>query len=266
VVIRILVTWSNNKQEILKVNTKNKRMNYSYRGFVLLALSVAISCNKGKADLATYSATINVVNAIASYDAEIKMNLTGGEIIYAGAKNLDYYYYDGKYSNGALTFGLPSGVTYPLQVALSKDTTTFIFNQAIAFQEGDIYSLFLTGYSDEPTWLLTKDILPQHADSTTGVRFINLSPNSTAVSVNIAGNIDGNEADDLLFNTSTEFIALPAKKEVDSYLFEIRDANSGDKLTEFYYDNIARLKNVTLVIRGSVNGDPGLEVVRINNY
>jgi hypothetical protein len=241
-------------------------MNYSYKGFIVLALSVAISCNKVKPDLTTYSATIHVVNAIASHDAEIKVNLTGREIIYSESQNVNYGYSDGKYSNGALTFGLPTGVNHPINITLAKDTTKSIFNQSITFQKGDLYSLFISGYSDAPTALLIKDILPQHADSTTGVRFINLSPNSTVLSVNIAGNIDGNEADDLLFNTSTEFIALPAKKEVDSYLFEIRDANSGDKLTEFYYDNIARLKNVTLVIRGSVNGDPGLEVVRINNY
>jgi hypothetical protein len=241
-------------------------MNYFYKGLIMLVLSVTISCNKENVDLTTYQATIHLVNAIIPPDSDIKMNFTGEKMMYSDSKNLAYYNFDGNYSNGALTFGLPTGFNYPLQVTLAKDTNKFIFDQSITFQKGDLYSLFISGYSDAPTWLLTKDILPQHADSTTGVRFVNLSPNGIRLSVNISANIDGNLIDDLPYKTSTEFIALPAKGEVDSYLFEIRDANTGEQLTAFYYNDIARLKNVTLVIRGLVNGDPGIQVVRLNHY
>jgi hypothetical protein len=241
-------------------------MNYSYKGLVMLVISVALSCNKEKVDLTSYPATINLVNAIASPDSDIKMNFTGKKITYSDSKNLGYYNYDGKYSNGALTFGLSTGVNHPLNITLARDTTKFIFNQSITCQKGDIYSLFMTGYIDAPTGLLIKDILPQHPDSTTGVRFINLSPNSSSLSVNISGNNNGSEVDNLPYKSYTQFIALPAKLAIENYLFEIRDADTGEQLTAFYYDDIARLKNVTLVIRGSVYGDPGIEVVRINHY
>lgn len=241
-------------------------MKYCYIGLILLTFYMVSSCNKEKADLTSYSATLTLVNAIPSQESEIKMNFTGKPMIYDNSKSLSYGYYDGRYSNGTLTFGVPAGVSLPLNITLAKDTTKPIFNQAVSFNKGDIYSLFITGYSDAPTAIFVKDVLPIHTDSTTGIRFINLSPNSTSVSINISGSNNGNEVDDLPYRSATEFIKFPADVSKNDYLFEIRAASTGEQLTTFYYNDIARLRNVTLVIRGAMYGDPGIEVVRINHY
>jgi hypothetical protein len=226
---------------------------------------IASSCNKDDADTSTYTATVNVINAIASPESEIKMNFTSEKIIYADAKNLNYFYFDGKFTNGALTFGVPAG-DVPLTVTLAKDTIKPFYTSTLTLKPLDIYSLFLTGDINSPTGLLVKDTIQFYQDSVSGVRFVNLSPNSGAISINVSGNPIGSEVAALDYKGITPFIKYPAKSNNENYFFEIHDATTGDFLTGFFYNDVARFKNVTLVIRGVVWGDPGLEVVRIDYY
>lgn len=232
---------------------------------MISVVTLASACNKDDVDSSTYTATVNVINAIASQDADIKMNFTSGKIVYADARNLSYFYFDGKFTNGSMTFGVPAG-TVPLSIALAKDTTKPIFTNTITCQPRDIYSLFVAGEINSPTALLVKDTIVSYKDSISGVRFINLSPNSGAVSINISGNPLSSEVASLAYKGITSFIRYPARSNNENYLFEIHDAVTGDFLTAFFYSDIARFNNVTLVIRGVVWGDPGLEVVRFNNY
>jgi hypothetical protein len=231
----------------------------------VFATFLLASCKKDNADLSGYAATVTLVNAIASYDTEIKMNFTGKEFVFANAKPLNYYYYDGKYTFGALTFGVPVG-DVPLSIALANDTTKLIFNQAVSFARGDVYSLFMHGYPDNVSGLLMKDEILLRTDSTTGVRFVNLSPNSNGFRINISGEPIGSAVDNLPYKGVSDFISFPAKASNQDYNIEVYDAVTNELLTVFYYYDIARLKNITLVIRGLINDSPGLELVRINHY
>lgn len=233
--------------------------------FTSFCILTSIACNKDNTDLNSYTATINVINAIAGYDTDVKINFTGSKVFYSEIKNLNYFNFDGQSSNGILTFGLPVNQPVPLIIALSKDTVKPIYSQSITCRENDIYSLYLTGTSTTATAFLIKDNVPERKDSTTGVRFINLSANSRLLSVNIFGNDIGSETDSLSFKSITGFKSYPAKFDDNKYVFEIRDALTRTPLCIYTYNQIARFKNVTLVIRGIVNGDPGLEVVRVNN-
>lgn len=233
--------------------------------FIVFATSFLSSCKKENTDEYGYAATVNLVNAIASFDTDIKMNFTGNEFIFAEAKSLSYFYYDGKYTFGTLTFGVPVG-DVPLSIALANDTTKLIFNQVVKFAPGDAYSLFMHGYPQSVSGLLVKDEIPARTDSTTGIRFVNLSPNSNGFRINISGEPIGSAVDHLSYKGVSDFISFPAKASNQEYFIEVYDAITDELLTMFYYYDIARLKNITLVIRGLVYDNPGLEVVRINHY
>lgn len=226
---------------------------------------VGVSCSKEEADINGYSASVNVVNAIASYEADIKLNFSGGNIIYADAPNLSYSYFDGRYTNGSLTFGMPVKMPTSLIVLLASDTLKPIYSQNYTFDQGDIYSLFITGQKENPSVLFLKDTIPIRTDSTTGVRFVNLAPNSGNISVNISGNPDGSEISALPYKGITSFKTYAARSTNSNYIFQIKDATTGALLKSYTYNSIARFKNITLIIRGMVNGDPGLEIVRFNN-
>ncbi|PSL30690.1 DUF4397 domain-containing protein [Chitinophaga ginsengisoli] len=233
--------------------------------FIVLTTSFLSSCKKEDVDISGYAATVNLVNAIASYNTDIKMNFTGKPFIFANSKSLNYSYNDGKYSYGALTFGVPVGKV-PLSIALANDTTKLIFNQDVTFAPGDVYSLFMHGYPDNVSGLLVKDEIPIRTDSTTGVRFVNLSPNSNGFRINISGEPIGSAVDNLPYKGVSDFISFPAKASNQEYFIEVYDAVTDELLTGFYYYDIARLKNITLVIRGVMYDSPDLELVRINHY
>jgi len=242
------------------MNTSNL---VTFIAFILLF----ISCNKTEADITGAPAAINLVNAVAADDNnDLNMNFTGNNIIYANSKRLSYWAWDGTSANGLLTFGIPSNKAIPLIVALAKDTTKPIFNQTINFNPGDIYSLFIGGKLGSASYVLQKDTLTKISDSLTAIRFINMSQDLNAVSINISGNPTGSEVTQLNYRQITGFKMYSAKSTDFSYTFEVRDATTGDFLTSFNYNKLARFKHVTLIIRGLKDSWPGVEVVRMNNW
>jgi len=223
------------------------------------------SCNKHEVDLTGFSANVAVVNAIASRDGTIKINFTGHKLIYADAMALAYDYNDGKYANGILNFGLPINTPHSLILALEKDTVKPFFDQTLIFASSDSYTLFVTGTSEAPKPILVKDSLPILADSTTGLRFVNLSPDAGEISINLKGEKIGSEVGRLPYGFITHFKTYPARTANSTLTFEFRDKVTGDLLTAYFYNNNAWSRNVTLIMRGMVQGDPWLEIIRMDN-
>lgn len=230
---------------------------------LLILLLLFVSCNKVETDINSYKASLNVVNAIAGFDTDIKMNFTGGKIIYANARNLSYYNYDGKYANGTLVYGLPLNRNIPLIISLSKDTLKPVYNRIVNFNKGDIYSLFVTGRPDKIETVWIKDTIPLRNDSTTGVRFVHLSSDAGPLTVTDMNNtiLLG-----LKYKENSSFRSYPAGSDISSYIFEVKNTETGELLTTFFYNDIGRNGNVTLIIRGVKNDGPEIEVVRMNHY
>src|SRR5579872_2457700 len=69
------------------------------------------------------------------------------------------------------------------------------YSNTFAVGDNTNYSLFLTGTSPQAVdnVLISESYTPAYADSICGVRFINLSPGSNSVSVDIKGNANGSE-------------------------------------------------------------------------
>jgi len=165
-------------------------------------------------------------------------------------------------------YSLPSGNTR-LTVYDVADTTSPLFQGNISLRNSAIYSLFLSGvYSaqNKPDTLLTLDQIPYYGtDSLSGVRFINLSPGSQPISVNIAGN-PGTEMEfsNIGYRQISNFKPYSIVASIGgSYNFEIRDELS-DSLLATYSWTYTPQKNSTIVIGGLENN--GFNIFQVNNY
>jgi hypothetical protein len=228
----------------------------------LVIIHCSTGCNKDTADVSDATAAINVINAIP--DADININF-GQEIInYSESRKLNYYNWDGKNSNGSLTFGVPVAKPLPLTIVLASDTTKAIFSEALSCNSGDVYSLFIGGKPFSTKYILVKDSLGAITDSLTGVRFVNMCQDMSKVSINISGTTEGSEIPELNFGQASAFIYYPAKSVDVTYSFEFHDVSTGNLLWTFNY-NVSRFKYVTLILRGLKDAFPEIEVVRMNN-
>ncbi|MDP4148749.1 MAG: DUF4397 domain-containing protein [Bacteroidota bacterium] len=137
------------------------------------------------------------------------------------------------------------------------------YDQTIQTAAGDNYSLFLSGSSPASVDdILIKESYTNYADSTCGVRFINLSPNSNPISVNVTGQANGSAVTSLAYKEYSGFIKFPAIAANPNYAFQIRDVGTGNILAS-YTLTTPYFNNVTIVFRGLVSA-PG--VLLVKNY
>lgn len=142
-------------------------------------------------------------------------------------------------------------------------------NSKFVSQDKDMYSLFVFGQTGSTEGIIIQENIPFRVDSTAGIRFINLSPNSTPLNITLSTSPTINEVSDLAYKQYTEFKSYPALSN-SAYTFQIRDASSaspGAPLATFSLTatTIPRFSNVTFVIRGLVGAAPVLGVTRVNN-
>lgn len=169
-------------------------------------------------------------------------------------------------------YSLPSGNT-PAVVYQITDTIHPFFKGLLNLKANAIYSLFLSAADTSQKiidTLLVQDYLPSHSstDSVAGVRFVNLSPGSIPMSINLQGSANGSEVNSLGYKNITSFKNYPATTNITQYVFEIRDVESGDLLTSFVY-NTAPFQNVTIVIsgvEGVAGGSNTIGAFLVNNF
>jgi hypothetical protein len=131
----------------------------------------------------------------------------------------------------------------------------------------EVYTLFLHGPVAAPEGFIVKESIPYRTDSTAGIRFINLSPNSTPLNITLSTSTTVNEVSNLAYKDKTEFKSYPALYN-STYTFQVRAANNPNTvLTSFALaaNAVPRFANITLVIRGMVGTTPALGVTRMNN-
>ncbi|WP_214072612.1 DUF4397 domain-containing protein [Mucilaginibacter sp. dw_454] len=185
-------------------------------------------------------------------------------------------------NGGTLTFNSDNSTIsnngigqYPLSIGMNQinlytaATSTVpavtYYKQPLTITNSDRYSLFLAGTSltaIDP--VLIKESYINPTDSLCGVRFINLSPNSSPISVNITGQTNGSEVSSLAYKAYSSFKQYPAKKANASYAFQIKDATTGTTITS-YTLTTPRFHNVTIVLRGLVGGSPAAGVTLVTH-
>ena len=110
----------------------------------------------------------------------------------------------------------------------------YMFNGVLNFKAAGLYSLFITGAdTTNPDFLFVKDVLPVIKDSAVGIRFVNLSTGSNPMSINLEGASVGSEVSNLSYKGINSFKQYLNNSATIDYLFVVRDATSGDSLTQF---------------------------------
>ena len=146
---------------------------------------------------------------------------------YPTASTLDFYIGSQRVNNTGLAFGGKLNYftayegTHTAKVTLTNSTTT-LASKTINLKGGFYHSLYLVGNAtDSLDYLLLDDQPSQLATGKAGVRFVNLSPNSTNLSLELTGDTTGfkNKA----FKGFTTFKPVTAAKST----FVLRNAANG---------------------------------------
>jgi hypothetical protein len=232
--------------------------------FVLVLLMAAFACKKDK--IVPPPASITVVNALT----------TGNTIVPRFGTDTAGRYFQGPTSGYTLVnigygafqeYSRVAGTT-PLLIVPSTDTVFKIYNGSLDLKSGDIYSFFLSGDSTHADTLLVKDNLPYYADSSSGVRFVNLAVGGKALTINLQSSPGTTEFPALGYKQITDFKKYNAMASLGgSYTFDVRDQATGDSLTNFTW-TFSLFDNSTIVIAGST--DPAsttpLNVFSVNHF
>jgi hypothetical protein len=228
-------------------------MNYKATICILIIFFTSIElsmtgCNKQSNTTPFQVASLNVVNTLNNSAPLILLQRSISPVI-GHFTNIDPLSYA---ATAVLTPMSGSETVYAIQdnadtsLAGSKGAG-FVFNGTLNFKAGSIYSLFITGDTSNPDFLFVQDQLPQIKDSSMGIRFVNLSAGSSPVSINLEGGPNGSEVASLAYKGITSFKPYSNNSTTTDYLFVVRDAATGDSLTQFDF-----------LASGSSNGGNGL--------
>jgi hypothetical protein len=259
--------------------------------FILGVGSLIFACKKETTPPLYSVASLNVVHALPTSaplilvpgsTSPVQNIIPGTDILYqnfTGVAALSYA------SNAVLTLNSGSDTFYAVQQ--NADTSTigskapnFMFNGVLSLKAGSLYSLFITGKdTTAPDSLFVLDIPPVHTDSTTGIRFVNLSANSNQVSVDIQGMPNGSEVSNLAYKGITDFKNYAATSNINSYTFEFRDVATGTLLASYTLNgvnnndptsmipNTVLFRNMTIALIGQpTGGTVPQQCIQINNF
>ena len=232
----------------------------------LFALTIVylLACGCKKELPKTYNvSSLTIVNATIGSNS-VDVNFTTSPIPFYQNNGVISYGSSAEYSN-------PSG-NIPLIIYSSQDTVHALYSNTLKLNTASIYSLYLAGQESNVETLLVEDKIPAFADSTAGVRFINLSLDSKPVTVNLQGNppsqVEFSGA--LSYKQITPFKSYSDNSvyQASGYTFEIRDAATGNLLTTYTW-NIKPFSCNTIVIEGLENDNTGnypVSAFQVNNY
>lgn len=210
-------------------------------GALILLLSFT-SCKKDDF-LSSDIASVNIINASIDVPAYY---------VYFTFADSNYYLQQNPlyFASGANYALLPG--SSPVSLVSVSDTLKPYFSTTINVQNTGIYSLYISGTGRNVDTLFLKDNIPFYTDSVAGVRFINLSPGSAPVSVNLAGNDPSQkEFSGLGYQQISDFKAYRAISGTNNYSFEIHDEATGNPIATYDFSFKGMFKSYTLVICGS---------------
>jgi hypothetical protein len=203
---------------------------------------IALGCTKTKS--MSGSASLTIVNAVPNSNPVItnfdpvsaKGNAEGSLHYFATATQISYA---GSWESGSYT-GLTS-----LSLSQISDTMVSIWSGTLTLPVGSVHTLFLAGDTSAVDTLFTTDVIPYYpaTDSVTGIRFVNLSTGSSPISINLEGNPNGSEVASLNYKGITTFKPYLNNSTTQDYLFVIRDAVTGDSLTQFDFAQVGSYNN-----------------------
>ncbi len=242
---------------------------------IIIVSAVLLACKKNDFPATTQLSSVSFANATIGV-ATIIPQFNKPSIVYSTVTTAY------KVNYGASNVYSVTPGTVSANFVQLTDTTRTLFSTNLVFQDRNIYSFYLTGTAAKPDTVFIHEQLPYYSttDSVAGIRFINLSPGSNPISVNIKGQAIGSEAASLPFKAHTLFKTYKADHTVSNYVFEFRDASLGTLLATYTLSgvnnatvvspttsNIVRFKNQTIALIGQPTGGTVIQsAIRIPNY
>ena len=234
-------------------------MSNKYRLLFFFAMTILfVACDE---DNAQFPATLNVFH---------------GLVRDAPALHVDYFEQDFPLSNNlALEFGEADRITLPTNIerniffVSADDTLTRVHAETVKLQPGEIHSLFLTGELGSVQGILIRDAPLALKDSLIGVRFVNLSPDGSPVSIAIEGETDPINIG-LGYREASSYQPFPATVAAGAYTFEFK-ATDGTILATSTLDPLPDVgqrrvfKNMTFVLIG-LRDEGTLAVSVVDNF
>jgi hypothetical protein len=224
---------------------------------LIMLLVLSSSCHKSTDDTPV---NVNIVHAIINGDAVISyVGYNPAMTFPATAASIKF--------GAAAKYNTAGGANNVLVTTAASKTS--LYSGTLNLDAGGIYSLFLCGTSTAPDTMLIKEQISNYSDSSAGVRFVNLSPQSPAMKVNIAGAAGTTVVDPIAYKQASAFIKFSATTSItgNKYTFEVRSA-ANDSLLLTYPWSYTRFRNNTLVITGyaTQGSSPTLKIYPVNNY
>lgn len=156
----------------------------------------------------------------------------------------------------------------PISLAIATtDTLHPVYNGSMSLRNGDINTLFLAGHQGAVDSILFHQSMPYYYDSSCGIQFINLSYNSTPVTITQVATPNVNEVSALAYKQYTPIKTYRANNSDSVYNFQVLDAASKAVLST-YNLRTPTFKTVTLAWigqQGGIGADTP-RILRINNY
>jgi len=262
-------------------------MKYKEIYSLLIGVSlIGIACQKTTtAPAVSGVAALTVVNAIPNSGPVVPVINTSGAIMYFSSAQVVGY-------GGSYEYSPVAGNDTVYVVQDNSDTANIgpkviglMYYNILGLKKSGIYSLFLCGTdTTSPDYLFTTDTLAYYppSDSVMGIRLVNLSTGSNPISINLEGNANGSEVGSLPYKGITGFKTYPCNSTTNDYFFVIRDAATGDSLTQFDFGSqnngyglvniyngglLLTFRNVTIAVYGSeTDMNNPLNTMLINNY
>lgn len=240
-----------NVPEVITKLAKARFMKYLNKLITLLSIIIFIaSCKKDEIKTTSLS-SLTAVNAVVDGNA-MKLG--------SNATTIN--------NNSSAQLALIAGENNLYLWPVSDSAKPYFTTNKFLTQNGEVHSLYVFGDTLNPQGMLVKETIPYRTDSTAGIRFINLSPNTAdkALNISLASAPGENEVSNLAYKQYTQFKSYPSLYN-SSYEFEIRNDTSAAPKTplatfSLLSSEVPRFANITLVIH---QAGTGLSIFRVNN-
>lgn len=200
--------------------------------------------------------TINVVNAAIDV-ASVKVNTSENPVAYSKTTDVVNF--------GANRFYYAARGLNTINAVATADTTKMLFNKKTDLGIG-FYTLYLAGQApnvdtlfrreDNFPFIKTDVTVPAIENHVTSVRFVNLSPNSPALKINIKNSVI-NEIENFTYKSIGNWKGYGnSAAGTTNYIFKVRNAATNAILLTYTFGATTtnRFKNVALVIKGLIGG------------
>ncbi|ALL06819.1 hypothetical protein AQ505_15775 [Pedobacter sp. PACM 27299] len=184
---------------------------------------------------------------------------------FRGTEPLNRYYLAILFDYGVFNVGGKYAITkedQPLAIYSYPDTLSPdkpLFDLQLKLKKGSINTLYFLGKKENPDYLLDTYLPPVHqaADSTFGIRFINLSYGSKPINVYLIKDGERKEVEGLAYKGITNFKSYTATLKTGNYTFEFRDQATQELLASYTTtelekpsENKWRFRNFTIALIG----------------